>query len=209
MSQAVPHRGSVATVQILVPDAVSVNVYSPLKFELSPKPPAVVDPTRLMVIKLAVPPGDVSVIVMSPAHEWVSVTLLVTSVSGAVRPATLKLITSGAAGKLSGIGPTPVPGMVDVGPQGVAVGVAVGVFVGVAVGVFVGVAVGVFVGVAVGVFVGVAVGVGVAIPPIGAVEVTQFEELPINAKFERVPLFAEPERSFRVVIPALLPPGVP
>ena len=89
--------------------------------------------------------------------------------SGAVWPATAKLITSGVPKTggvppgLSGIAPTPVPAMVTGGHDGVAVGVAVAVAVAVAVGVVV--AVGVGDAVAVGVAVPPGVAVGVAVPP--------------------------------------------
>src|SRR6185503_10721307 len=68
----------------------------------------------------------------SPTKLWVRVRSTETEVSGAVRPATAKLITSGAPKTggvppgLSGIGPTPVPANENGVQPGVAVGVAVG-----------------------------------------------------------------------------------
>jgi hypothetical protein len=105
---------------------------------------------RLTVTRLAVPPGEVRIISRSPAHEWVRVRSTATLVSGAVRPDTAKLITSGApkTGNVplppSGIGPTPVPAKENGVHPGVGVGVAVppGVAVGVAVPPGVGVGVG-------------------------------------------------------------------
>jgi hypothetical protein len=64
--------------------------------ELSPTELAEVTPIRLTVIRLAVPPGEVRIMSMSPTHEWVRVTSTATLVTGAVLPETLKLTTSGA-----------------------------------------------------------------------------------------------------------------
>jgi len=139
--------------------------------ELSPVELAEVTPIRLTVIRLAVPPGEVRIMSMSPTQLWVSVTSSATLLSGAVWPDTAKLITSGApkTGNVplppSGIGPTPVPAKVDAG-HGVPVGPGVAVGVAVPPGVAVGVAVPPGVAVGVAVPPGVGVGVGTPHPPL-------------------------------------------
>ena len=51
--------------------------------------------------------------------------------------------------------------------------------------------------------------VGAVVELNGALELTQFDEVPVKAKLFRVPLYPFEVPSFRVVTPALLPSAVP